>query len=241
MLYDLIFVAILIISVVWGIRTGAAKTLLSMLAFVLSLALSVILSRLLSQVIYTSFIQSPLQERINTSVSMSPVGDVFFEAASFLFSLPSLFINSLTFFGINSDYLESVYSHGYRQSGESGAIGAVESAVGPIITGFVTVILAVILFIILRLIFRKIANAAAKVFRLPLIRIPDSLAGGVIGLVKGCAVVFALIILLNLLSPIIPLEWKVLSAESLENSLLYSFMNNGGLFSVVETFTYNIV
>lgn len=241
MLYDLIFIAILVISVIWGIRTGAAKTLLSMAAFVLSLALSVVLSRLLSQVIYTSFIQTALQEKISSSVLVTPVGDMVFEAASFMLSLPVLFINSLEFFGIDSASLESAYSEGFVQSGESGAVDAVASVIGPVITGLIAVILGIILFIVLRLILTKVANLAAKAFRLPLIRIPDSLLGGLIGFVKGCVVVIALIMLLKLLSPVVPMDWKILSAESLEQSLLFSFVSNGGLLYGIEKFTYNIV
>ncbi len=240
MLYDLIFAAIIITSVWLGWRKGAAKTLLSFCAVVVALVLSFSMSQFVSQFIYNTFIKDSLEAKIGDFLIESPVGGLVFEAAAFMSSLPVLVLNSLESFGITTLTLENACAQGASGIDSQLASESVAQTIAPVITGIISLVVNIILFVVFYFILRLIANGLSKVFRLPLVRFPDSLLGSVLGAAKGLVISVALALLISLLLPVIPDSWGFISEETLNKSIMYSFVNNGGLSSFVQYITYKI-
>ncbi len=199
MLYDLIFIGIIILAFVAGYRKGAAKTLLSLGVFLASLVLAILLSRPLSQLIYSAFFKSALESKIADFVVESPAGAVVFEATAFLASLPQMLLEMLKSWG-RTEHLTSDSFASFADSANS-ATAMVEDMVSPVITAIISGVVCILLFIVLRFVLGLATRGIAKVFRLPLLRIPDSLLGGAIGLLKGTVIVVAIFVLLELLYP----------------------------------------
>lgn len=222
MLYDLIFIGIIVLAFVAGWHKGAAKTLLSLGAFVAALVVAILLSRPLSQLIYSTFFESALENRIEQFVVQSPAGAVAFESAAFLASLPKMLFEMLSRFG-RTEHLTSNSFASYADS-ESSATAMVEDMVSPVITAIISGIVCILLFIVLRLLLGGISKGIAKVFRLPLLRFPDSLLGGAMGILKGILIIVAILVLLELLYPFLyhPISFVY---TGMGNSLIVNFLS----------------
>ncbi|MBQ4569280.1 MAG: CvpA family protein [Ruminococcus sp.] len=237
MLYDLIFASIIIIAVVNGWRKGAAKSLLSLVAFSAAIVFAIFLARPLAQLIYTTFIKSSLESKIAGFIVESPAGAIAFEAAAFLASLPKTLLEMLKYWG-TADQLTSG-SASYAQSAST-AVVQIENAVSPVIITVITGIVCVLLFIVLRLLLGFVAKGIAKIFRISLLKFPDSLLGGVLGLLKGAVVILALIVLLKLLYPIlnepVPFVYTGLGASQIasfiEEKEILSFLTDSLIYGI---------
>ncbi len=240
MLYDIFFLVIPLISLILGIKNGAAKTLLSVLAFVLTVTITIFASRYLSQLIYTTFIEGALVAKIESFFSESAFGDLGFDSAEFLSAFPKAFMYVLVAFGVTSAAIDSTIAPEDGLLSVEGATSSISGMIEPVITGIITIVLGIILYIVLHFIFRKIAGAAAKVFRLPLLRLPDSLLGGAIGLLKGGLIVVLICAIFTLVLPIIPQTFEFISEDSLAKSRIFSFVADGGLASAISNLIYGL-
>lgn len=238
MIYDLILLIILIVFVVAGIRRGAAKTLLSLVALVASAVLSVALSRFLSQLIFDLFIRGALEDSINSVLANAVVGDVAQTAADIISALPAFILSAMTYFGMPEASFESFCAQSIAEKGEA-ASTAITDAVMPTVTGAISAVVGIILFIVLTVVLSKVAGIIAKVFRLPVIRIADSLLGGVLGLAEGVLTVFVAVVLLKMFIPLFSGNWTFLSAEYIESSYVFSAFYSGKLTDWIQQFTYN--
>ncbi|MBR3971292.1 MAG: CvpA family protein [Ruminococcus sp.] len=235
MLYDIILIGIVLLSVFAGIKNGAAKTLLSLLAIVGAGVLAVVISKPLADFIFESFMRDSLETDISAAIESYRSGG----AGDFENPLATIFLGAMAYFGNSKESMDASCSELISQQGEDAAPSIV-NLYKPVITGVVSVILTVILFILLFIVLRFIAKLAAKVFRLPLVRFADSLAGGALGLLRGVAVIVALALLLNLLSPMLGGQVSFLSSDSINKSSVFSFIYNGGLTKTIQEFIYSI-
>ncbi len=229
MLYDLIFAAIIIIAFLGGWRKGAAKTLLSLAAFSAALVFAILLARPLSQLIYDTFIKSSLEGKIAGFIVESPAGAIAFEAAAFLASLPKMLLAMLNQWGTSEHLTSGFASHA---DSASTAITQIADTISPVITSVITGVVCILLFIILRLILGFAAKGIAKIFRLPLLKLPDSLLGGALGLIKGAFIILALFVLLRLLYPFL-YESLAFVYTGLGDSMIASFISEKGILGLL--------
>lgn len=90
------------------------------------------------------------------------------------------------------------------------------------------VIITAALFFLLQLLVRFVAGALDAVFRVPVLHQINAALGGVIGLVKGVAVVFLLCAALQLLLPLITAKYPQITPKEIGKSYIYqtSYVNN---------------
>ncbi len=239
MLYDIVILIIIAIFIIVGARRGAAKTLLSAVALLLSVVLSVFASKFLAELIFDGFIRGYIEGIITTVVEGTGIGDTVAAASEVVSALPGVFISVLSFFGMGIEALEGVCADAFATEGAD-ATQTILSTIEPAITGLITVIIGIILFIILFFISQKIASVMAKAFELPLVRVANYLAGGILGMLQGVLVVTIIIFIFKLLLPIFSNEWTFLSQEYMEGSYIFSLIYSGKLLSTLQEFIYGI-
>lgn len=235
MLYDIILIGIVLLSVFTGIKNGAAKTLLSLIAIAAAGVLAFVLSKPLAELIFESFLRSSLEADVSGAIASSQSGT----AVGFENPLAKIFLGAMAYFGNTQQEMDASCNELISQQG-SGAASSIVNLYKPVVTGVISVILTVILFILLFIVLRLVAKLVAKVFRLPFVRFADSLAGGVLGLLRGFAIVLALVLLIKLLSPVLSDNVNILSPDVIEKSSVFSFVFNGGFTDSIQQFIYSL-
>ena len=238
MLYDIILIIIVLLSVFMGIRNGASKTLLSLLAIVGAAVLAVLLSKPLAEFIFESFMRSSLEREVGLAIADALKNPEGYQG-NFDNPLAAAFVGAMAYLGNPQENVTASCEELIAEKG-SDAAPAIVDLFKPVVTGVVSVIAAIILFILLAIILVFISRIIAKAFRLPLIKIADTVAGGVLGFVRGMITVVAIALLLRLLAPVIGQNVPMMSADSINNSAIFSMIYNSSVSHGIQSFIYSI-
>lgn len=239
MLYDVLLIAIIVASVIIGYKKGAAKTILSAASILISVIVALFLARILSGFIYDAFFKETLESKIGTALENSIVGGVADVAVNVVSAIPSVIVGAMSFFGLSETSFGSYCEFAAFEQGAKAAENIADK-LSPVVVGLISIVLSVILFVVLSFILRLLIKPVVRIFKLPLIRTPNSLLGGVLGLVKGVIVVIIIAMLLKLVIPFIPETWTFLSQENIGKSYIFSFIYDGGLLETIRKFIYRI-
>lgn len=166
MLLDIIFLAIIIICVIWGAKRGIIKTALGLSSVLVSIALAI-------------WLYEPFMELISQNAAIDAVIDGFKE------SIKAAMLPAMNFDGALVDtagntpaLFASLLDSDVVNQGQEAIAAAVADAVVYVIT---VVIFIILIKLLVSLIF-KVFNIAAK---LPIIKQANGLVGGVLGAVIG--------------------------------------------------------
>jgi uncharacterized protein YacL len=95
-----------------------------------------------------------------------------------------------------------------------------------IVSALMNVICFVLTFVVLMILFHVIVNLLKAIFRFPVLKQLNSLAGGVFGLLRGALLCFALFALTPLLLTVVPVEGL---GDMINTSALAPLFNSGNL------------
>ena len=95
-----------------------------------------------------------------------------------------------------------------------------------IVSALMNVICFVVTFVVLLILFHLIINLLKAIFRFPILKQLNSLAGGAFGLLRGALLCFVLFALMPLLQTVIPVEGL---GEMVRTSTLAPLFNSGNL------------
>ncbi len=222
MIYDILVVAILIMSVVIGYSRGAAKTIISLITFVLSLSLSVYIGGLISDFIYDGYIK----QAIIDSVTQSVVDSGALNVANA--TLPPFVSFSMMLTGF--DYM-SALENSVNTLPDAIATGF-ETALRPVVTSVLTFVMTAITFLILYFVFRFIVIKLLNfVFNLPIIRGVNKFFGAIFGFLTALFVISFLAFLLTLVMPYIENMPYWLSESTIYNSYIFYHFYSGNIFN----------
>lgn len=239
MVYDILFLGVVVFFAVIGFRRGAAKTLLSILSLIVAAVASMLLSRMFSQFIFDAFIRQSIIDNINTAISDSVIGDAATSAAAVVAALPRFALSAMSYFGAFDGSFEN-YCADVLTLSDADPAATITEAVMPSITGAISTILGIILFVVLLFLLRKLSNLIAKIFKLPLLRTVNSFVGGIIGILEGVAAVCVLAALVKLILPLFSADFASAGEQYIENSYIFSLIYSGKLTSWIQLFVYNV-
>ena len=224
MIYDILVIAILIISLVIGYHRGAAKTVVSLFGFILSFVLAVFLGDYLAELIYNGYLSEAIINGVSTSVVNS--GATNLATAS----LPAFVSFAMMLTGF--DY-EGALQNSLNNLPDAIAVGF-EAAIKPVVLSVLTFVLTALVFIILYFVFRfifvKILNF---IFKLPIIRSLNKVLGAVFSLLSGLLLVCFIAFLLNLIMPYIENIPYWLSESTIYNSYIFYHFYSGNIFNAI--------
>lgn len=232
MIYDIISLIIIVVFAIIGAKTGAAKVFFRILSYVAAFMVSVFLSHFLAELVYNTFIRQTITDNIADVVNNSSLATASEKASEFLAALPSFFSNSISYFGVSDDSLSAMFT--------DSAVSGIESVVMTPVVGVISLILFVILFVVLLFLFKRLFGGIAKIFRLPLINIADTIVGLVLGVLEGILAVYLLALLIKLVIPLTGGDVLILNETYVADSQFFSLFYFGELSSLVQGFIYSI-
>ena len=225
---DIVIIAILGLSVLVGLYRGFISSVASMGGCLLSLGLSFWLS-------------PKVVEFVRTNTGLAKTLSSYADAATRLrdSTLSSLDVGSLT-----KDSISSILSRASLPSPldkllqtnlETRAFTDIPQKVGNYVTETITsalmnVICFVITFVVLMILFHVIVNLLKAIFRFPVLKQLNSLAGGVFGLLRGALLCYVLFALAPLLQTVIPVEGF---GDMIAQSTIAPLFNSGSLITAI--------
>ena len=223
---DWVILGIIAVSVLFGMYRGFIASVASMGGSLVSLGLSYWLSPKVAEFL-----------RNNTSLSNTLMS--YADAAT---RLKDSTLSGLSVQGLTSEDISSILSRAslpapldrllqnnleqqvYKTASIPQDVG--HYVTQTIVSALMNVICFVITFIVLMIIFHVVVNLLKAVFRFPVLKQLNSLAGGVFGLLRGALLCFVLFALAPLLQTVIPVEGI---GEMIQNSVLAPLFNSGNL------------
>lgn len=224
-LVDYIIIGIVGVSVLFGMYRGFVQTVLNaggcVAAFLLSFKLYPKLALFISsneKLVNTLMYYLDADKRIG-DVEMA-VTDVGKMTGNFIGNL----INRLQLPDVFSTLLRTnMENQVYQPSGMSTASGYVSQT---ILSAAINIISFVLCFAALALAVAIIANILKVIFRFPVLKQLDGLAGGAFGLLRGCLICYVLFALVPIVQTVMPLA---VVDELIAGSTLSPIFNNGNL------------
>ncbi len=238
MLYDLIFIGILVLFTLLGVKKRASKTLMGFIVFVLSALLACLLSSVVADIIYDLFIRQGIVNSVNNKIAASNADTADALVSAALSVIPALALSVFSYFGVSNteltDYLSDAAKGGSDRLAQS-----VADAVKAPMTGLLSLVLIIILFIVFMIVLKILSRIILKIFKLPVINTVDAILGGVFGFVQGIIIVIIVSVVLKLLIPTLSGGSFIFTQEYMEQSFIMSFMFTGKLAEVIVHWIYD--
>lgn len=237
MIYDIILVVILGLFVFFGVRRGAAKSIVSLLLSFVAYVGATFLGKLVSVKIYQLILKPTIHDNVVKTVSD-------FSNNTLNDGLSKLDLSGLNFSAFGHDFnlgdgAESVIRSGVKEK-MTGTIDSISSNAGqtaidvvePIVIGIMSFCFTIILFFIFYFLLRKLVMPLLlQVFKIPVIKQLNMALGGVLGAVEAFLVVSMLAYLLSLIIPQITTDVYLLKESTIYNSFIFKHLYNGNIFS----------
>ena len=223
---DLVILGILAVSGLFGLYRGFIASVASMGGSLLSLGLSFWLSPMVADFL-----------RNNTSLSNTLMS--YADAAT---RLKDSTLSGLSVQGLTSESISSILGRAslpapldkllqnnleqqvYKAANIPQDVG--HYVTQTIVSALMNVICFVVTFVLLLILFHVIINLLKAIFRFPVLKQLNSIAGGAFGLLRGALLCFVLFALMPLLQTVIPVEGL---GEMVETSTLAPLFNSGNL------------
>lgn len=234
MIYDIILLTVVFISMIIGIRNGASKTIVSLIAVFLAATLAFALSKPLADVVFENFLRGPIESKVADSITET----ISNKGSEFINPIGRMFLSGMDYFGNSGQSLQSSVDGMIAEKGQQAATAIVDMY-KPVIVGFVSLILAIILFVIFAFIFKYLSKPMLRLFDFSLVKSTDKLLGGVLGIARGAVAIVALAMVLRLLAPVIPADTFFFGSKSVNESSIFTYIYNGGLVGSIQSFIYN--
>ena len=227
MIYDIILAAIFILFLLWGIRSGAAKSLVGLGIAFLSYTGGTFLGKLISTAIYRDVIKPTVHDTVVTTVND-------FSHQTLSDAMSKLDFSSIDFLGIQ-DTVKGIITDRLNGPIEEISANAGETAVSvsePIVIGVMSFFITIFCFFVIYVLLSWFVKPLIlKVFQLPVIRQVDMLLGGVLGLVEALLLVCMLAYLLKLVIPQITTDIWLLKEETIYKSFIFKLFYDGNIFT----------
>lgn len=208
MILDIIFVAIIVFCIVWGVKRGVIKTILGLSSVIVSIIASLLLYKPFMDILNSNPTAFGIVEGFKEKIKMAVLPSITLETGE---QMPAV-LNYI----LDSD----IISQGNM---------AIASGIAQAVVYLITVIVFIILIKLIVSLLFKVFKVAAK---LPVIKQANGLVGGILGLAFG---VFVCWIVAAVFTMFIGGENGIWIANSLENSkfAVHLFKSNI-LFGIIK-------
>ncbi len=228
---DIVILIVLGASLVYGLYRGFVHTILSVACCLLSVLLAFTFGPRLSQIVSGN--QGVSDTLVNYTDAVTRVGD---------FSLANTPVGQLTE-GMIDQVLDSaslpepiasiLQNNLKNQSFSEAGVSTVNDYVSnTVVAVAVNILCYIVCFAVSYLVLSVVLSLIQAVFKLPLLKQLDWLAGGIFGLIRGALLLYVIFLLIPILSTVIPLDsFNDLLAQS---TLAPIFQSNGFFGSVIS-------
>ena len=226
---DIIILVILGVSMIYGVYRGFVHTLLSVACCLLSVLIAFAFGPRLSAIVSSSKGVSSTLATYTDAVAR--VGDYDLAAANVSQLSDSLVNQVLESVSLPQSIQNILRSNLSNQSFAGTGLSTVNDYVSnTVVAVAINILCFLACFALSYVVLSLLLSLIQHVFRLPLLRQLDWLAGGAFGLMRGALLLYALFLVVPLLSTIIPLD---AFNELLSQSALSPIFQSDGLFARV--------
>ncbi|MCI5565494.1 MAG: CvpA family protein [Clostridiales bacterium] len=226
---DIIILVILGVSMIYGVYRGFVHTLLSVACCLLSVLIAFAFGPRLSAIVSNSKGVSSTLATYTDAVAR--VGDYDLAAANVSQLSDSLINQVLENVSLPQSIQNILRSNLSNQSFAGTGLSTVNDYVSnTVVAVAINILCFLACFALSYVVLSLLLSLIQHVFRLPLLRQLDWLAGGAFGLMRGALLLYALFLVVPLLSTIIPLD---AFNELLSQSALSPIFQSDGLFARV--------
>lgn len=226
---DIIILVILGVSMIYGVYRGFVHTLLSVACCLLSVLIAFAFGPRLSAIVSNSKGVSSTLATYTDAVAR--VGDYDLAAANVSQLSDSLINQVLESVSLPQSIQNILRSNLSNQSFAGTGLSTVNDYVSnTVVAVAINILCFLACFALSYVVLSLLLSLIQHVFRLPLLRQLDWLAGGAFGLMRGALLLYALFLVVPLLSTIIPLD---AFNELLSQSALSPIFQSDGLFARV--------
>lgn len=196
---DIILVCLFVVLVATAAKKGFVLTVLEVIAIIAALFCASYISEPVAQSSYDVFLKGNIVKTVNSEISEKQVsaniGDIAFDA------IPQYAIDFAECASVDTQALKTDINNTISNAVNSGKLDELgdiveEKCVRPIAVPAIRIILFLIIFVVALLVFRLIAAALSKTVKLPLVGTLDTVLGGLLGAVRGAAVLLVISTLL---------------------------------------------
>lgn len=226
---DIVILVILGVSMIYGVYRGFVHTLLSVACCLLSVLIAFAFGPRLSAIVSSSKGVSSTLATYTDAVAR--VGDYDLAAANVSQLSDSLVNQVLENVSLPQSIQNILRSNLSNQSFAGTGLSTVNDYVSnTVVAVAINILCFLACFALSYVVLSLLLSLIQHVFRLPLLRQLDWLAGGAFGLMRGALLLYALFLVVPLLSTIIPLD---AFNELLSQSALSPIFQSDGLFARV--------
>ena len=210
---DLAVVLVFVFFVIFGIKKGFIRSLISFLGASVSIFLAFHFSAVISKFIFNFFVEPAIIGKVESALKSSNLHT----PGEILKSVPRFFLMS----GFGAEVTPERINDVIINNGTSVIPGKVAGLFEPAVTNVLRVILTALLFFIFMVLIRFLGKFVSKIFKLPILRQADGFLGGIFGFLKCCVFLFLVTLCLRfyLSSNISPSE--IFSENSIKSSVIF--------------------
>ncbi len=213
---------------IFGLKNGFVKSLISFVGAILSLFLAVYLAGMASQFVYTQFIEPAFISQVETVIRQNGVN-----LDSVFVNVPKFISNSLASYGITPTSI----SHIIINSSVASVPKQISKLFSPVIINFLKLTFTVVLFVACMFLVRLISKLLGRVVKLPVLRQVDGLLGALFGVFKGYVIISIVICSLKIFLPTMKNLPEVFEMQSINSTALFKEMYNKNLtYGLFERF-----
>ncbi len=207
--FDIILVAIILLCVFIGMKKGAMKVILSLVAFVVAAYLAYALSSPFAAFVNNKFVEPAVIRSVDSAISRT--------SESIEDALPDFIADNAETFGINLDSGSIV-----------NATDFVQKSVSPAVVKVVSSISMFIIFIVLAIALNFVASLLNKIIKVSFLGGLNKLLGGIFGALTGCIILIVVCFVLKYAVYLSGDEAKLITKAVLDNSIFFKFFT--GIF-----------
>ncbi len=226
---DLILLAVLILFIAVGRHRGAIRTAVEFCGLIVSIVAAVIIGNVLSDWFFSAFIRGSVIQSVQAAITDGAGQAATAQLQKVLSALPGFVLNATDSAVLSADVAAAI-----TKGAADGAAWIVDQAVRPVVVAMLRIIFAVLLTIVFLILIRLLGKVLDIIAKLPVLRQLNGFLGGVLGAVKGAAVILLALAVLRVAVPMTE-NPGVLSQKNLEQSVLFGTIYEGNpLFAVLE-------
>lgn len=227
---DYIIIGILAISVIYGLYRGFLRTVLNLLCLLVALTLAFTFSGRLAELIRSNEQVSMTLATYTDSVAR--VGDYDLAQTEVSQDLPQQVIQTV----LDSVSLPGPIASILRKNLESASFSGTRLTTvndyvqNTVVASAISVLSFILCFIAAYAVLSILMSLIYHIFKFPVLRVMDSLAGGAFGLVRALLLLYLLFLLVPILSTVIPIDTF---NEVINQSKLAPLFTSDGFFAGV--------
>lgn len=227
---DIVILAVLAISVIYGFYHGFVHTVLSVACCLVSVMVGMYFGPQLSQILRAN--EGVTQTLATYTDAVARVGDYELASTPVEGMSDSLIAQVLSSVELPKSISSILESNLVNASFSGTFMSTVNDYVSnTVVAVAINILCFVVCFAAAYLLLSMVTNLIKHVFKFPLLKMMDWLAGGIFGLLRGAMLVYVIFLLVPILSTVLPVDgFEALLAES---KLASIFMSDGFFAGVI--------